>query len=92
MGDDWPVIVGDDRRFAAEHFAAVACEVLAGNGIKVLLTPGPTPTPVISYSVKANNGLAASTSTASHNPPEDCGFKVRDGRRRRHWPRRSQAD
>jgi phosphomannomutase len=44
---DRPVIVGYDRRFSAEHFAAAACEVLAGNGLRVLLTPGPTPTPVI---------------------------------------------
>ena len=77
-GADRPVIVGHDRRFSAEHFAAAACEVLAGNGLRVLLTPGPTPTPVISYSVKANGGLAALNITASHNPPEDCGFKVRD--------------
>ena len=72
------VIVGHDRRFSAEHFAASAAEVLAGNGLRVLLTPGPTPTPVISYSVTANNAVAAVNITASHNPPEDCGFKVRD--------------
>jgi phosphomannomutase len=77
-GGSGPVIVGHDRRFSAEHFAAAACEVLAGNGLRVLLTPGPTPTPVISYSVKANGGIAALNITASHNPPEDCGFKVRD--------------
>ena len=75
---DRPVIVGYDHRFSAEHFAAAACEVLAGNGLRVLLTPVPTPTPVISYSVPANNGIAALNITASHNPPEDCGFKVRD--------------
>lgn len=72
------VIVGHDRRFSAEHFAATAAEVLAGNGLRVLLTPGPTPTPVISFSVRANNAVAAVNITASHNPPEDCGFKVRD--------------
>ncbi len=72
------VIVGHDRRFSAEHFAATAAEVLTGNGLRVLLTPGPTPTPVISYSVKANHAVAAVNITASHNPPEDCGFKVRD--------------
>ena len=77
-GRQGPVVVGHDRRFSAEHFAAAACEVLAGNGFQVLLTPGPTPTPVISYSVKANQAIAALNITASHNPPEDCGFKVRD--------------
>ncbi len=77
-GQQGPVVVGHDRRFSAEHFAAAAAEVMAGNGFPVLLTPGPTPTPVISYSVKANQAIAALNITASHNPPEDCGFKVRD--------------
>ena len=77
-GRQGPVVVGYDRRFSADHFAAAACEVLAGNGFQVLLTPGPTPTPVISYSVKVNHAIAALNITASHNPPEDCGFKVRD--------------
>ena len=78
VGQLGSVVVGHDRRFSAEHFAATAAEVLAGNGLQVLLTPGPTPTPVISFSVKANQAVAAVNLTASHNPPEDCGFKVRD--------------
>lgn len=77
-GREGPVVVGHDRRFSAEHFAAAAGEVLAGNGFSVLLTPGPTPTPVISFSVRANGAIGAVNITASHNPPEDCGFKVRD--------------
>lgn len=77
-GRQGPVVVGYDMRFSAEHFAATACEVLAGNGIQVLLTDKATPTPVISFSVKANQAIAALNITASHNPPEDCGFKVRD--------------
>jgi phosphomannomutase len=75
---DASVIVGYDKRFAAEHFAAAAAEVLAGNGLKVFLTQTATPTPVISYSVPARGALGAVNITASHNPPEDCGFKVRD--------------
>jgi phosphomannomutase len=77
-GQEGTVVVGHDRRFSADHFAAEAAEVLAGNGFHVLLTPGPTPTPVISFSVKVHQALAAVNITASHNPPEDCGFKVRD--------------
>ncbi len=72
------VIVGHDKRFQAEHFAAAAAEVLAGNGIRVWLTQGATPTPAISYSVVAQGAGGAVNITASHNPPEDCGFKVRD--------------
>ncbi len=72
------VIVGYDHRFLAEHFAATAAEVLAGNGLHVFLTQTATPTPVISFSVGANRAAGAVNITASHNPPEDCGFKVRD--------------
>lgn len=72
------VVVGYDRRFASEYFAATAAEVLAANGFGVRLTDGPTPTPVISYSVVAQQAVAAINITASHNPPTDNGFKVRD--------------
>ena len=72
------VVVGHDRRFLAEHFAASAAEVLAGNGFHVLLTPEATPTPAISFSAKHRQALGAINLTASHNPPEDCGLKVRD--------------
>ena len=71
-----PVVIGHDRRFSAEHFAAAAAEVMAGNGFQVLLTPGPTPTPVISYSVQVNQAIAALNITASHNPPAYNGYKV----------------
>ncbi len=71
-------VVGHDRRFQAEDFAATTAEVLAGNGIQVWLTDGPTPTPAISYAVVDKQAGAAINITASHNPPWDCGFKVRD--------------
>jgi len=72
------VIVGYDKRFHSENFAAAAAEVLAGNGFKVFLTQDATPTPVISYAVIAKKAVGAINITASHNPPEDNGFKVRD--------------
>lgn len=75
--DRW-VVVGHDRRYQAEQFAAAAAEVLAGNGFKVYLTDGPTPTPVIAYSVVDKKAAAAINITASHNPYTDNGFKVRD--------------
>lgn len=77
-GTDRPVVVGYDRRFASEDFAAAAAEVLAGNGLRVLLTDGATPTPVIAYSVVVHQAAGAVNITASHNPPGDNGFKVRD--------------
>ncbi|HEV8538507.1 MAG TPA: phosphoglucomutase/phosphomannomutase family protein [Bacteroidota bacterium] len=72
------VVVGGDRRFNSEHFAAAAAEVLAGNGIPVHFCGGGVPTPVISFSVKARKAIGAINITASHNPPADNGFKVRD--------------
>ncbi|HUS94467.1 MAG TPA: phosphoglucomutase/phosphomannomutase family protein [Patescibacteria group bacterium] len=73
------VVIGYDKRFLADKFAATAAEVMAGNGIRVWLTDRATPTPTISYSVVDKQAGAAINITASHNPPEDCGFKVRDG-------------
>ena len=71
-------VIGYDQRFAAEHFAAAAAEGLAANGVPVWLTQSNTPTPAISYSVQAKGAAGAINITASHNPPGDCGFKVRD--------------
>ncbi|MEJ2208212.1 MAG: phosphoglucomutase/phosphomannomutase family protein [Anaerolineae bacterium] len=74
------VVVGYDRRFGSEHFSAAVAEVLAANGFRVRLTDKPSPTPVISYSVVAQEAVGAVNITASHNPPTDNGFKVRDER------------
>jgi phosphomannomutase len=71
-------VVGYDKRFHSENFALAVAEVMAGNGMKVLLTNGPTPTPVIAYAVVHNKAAGAINITASHNPPTDNGFKVRN--------------
>ena len=72
------VVVGHDKRFLGEDFAVAVAEVLAGNGLRVYLTDGASPTPVISYSVVARKAVGAVNVTASHNPYQDNGFKVRD--------------
>jgi alpha-D-glucose phosphate-specific phosphoglucomutase len=72
------VVVGYDKRFHSENFAAAAAEVLAGNGLNVYVTNGATPTPVIAYAVVDKKACGAVNITASHNPPTDNGFKVRD--------------
>lgn len=77
-GNGLPVVVGYDMRFGSEHFAATAAEVLAGNGLRVLLTEGATPTPAISFAVRHFQAAGAVNITASHNPPDDNGFKVRN--------------
>ena len=75
--DAW-VVVGYDKRFHSENFAAAVAEVLTANGLRVYLTQEATPTPVISYAVVEKGAVAAVNITASHNPPTDNGFKVRD--------------
>jgi alpha-D-glucose phosphate-specific phosphoglucomutase len=75
--NEW-VVVGHDKRFASEDFAAAAAEVLTGNGLNVYLTNGATPTPVIAFAVVNKKACGAVNITASHNPPTDNGFKVRD--------------
>jgi len=77
-GAEKGAIIGYDRRFNSEHFAAAAAEVVAANGIHVWLTQEATPTPVIAYSVVDHKAAGAINITASHNPPTDNGFKVRE--------------
>ena len=72
------VVIGYDKRFASEHFAAAAAEVLAAHDLRVWLTDSATPTPVIAYAVLDRQAVGAINITASHNPPTDNGFKVRD--------------
>ena len=75
--NEW-VVVGYDKRFQSEYFATAVSEVLAANKLRVLLTDGATPTPVISYSVVDKQAVGAVNITASHNPAIDNGFKVRN--------------
>jgi phosphomannomutase len=72
------IVVGYDKRFHSENFAAAVAEVLAGNGIRAYLTQDATPTPVIAYAVLTQKAAGAVNITASHNPPTDNGFKIRD--------------
>jgi phosphomannomutase len=75
---DRGVVIGYDRRFGSPDFAASAAEVMAGNDLSVWLTAHNTPTPTISYSAVEREAGGAINITASHNPPSDNGFKVRD--------------
>ena len=71
------VIVGYDRRFLAEDFAQVAAEALRENGFDVLLSESYAPTPAFSWAAKAHNALGALVLTASHNPAQYLGLKVK---------------
>ncbi|MFH1389238.1 MAG: hypothetical protein ABIH56_00710 [Candidatus Margulisiibacteriota bacterium] len=72
------IAIGYDNRANSEVFARVAAEVVSGAGIKAYLTKHSVPSPVVSYAVK-NRGLAAGIMiTASHNPPDYNGFKIKE--------------
>jgi len=77
-GREKGAVIGYDQRFHSENFAKAAAEVLAANGIPVKITERNTPTPVISYAIKHLQAAGGINITASHNPPTDNGFKVRD--------------
>ena len=72
------LVIGFDTRFASEDFAAAVAEVVAGNGIRVFLTPHATPTPVVSYGVLVKKAGAGVVITASHNAGQWNGFKIKD--------------
>ena len=69
------LIIGHDSRFMGEKFSAVAAEIGAKKGFRVLLCTGPTPTPTISHAIRSNNAAGGMNFTASHNPPEYQGIK-----------------
>ena len=71
------VVVAYDRRFASEHFAAAAAEVLLAHDIPVAFAAHAVPTQMSSYEVVERGAAAGIVITASHNPWTDNGFKVK---------------
>jgi len=71
------VVVGFDTRFNGELFARRAAEVLAANGLRVLLSKSYLPTPALSFAVTHYGAGGGVMLTASHNPPAYSGFKLK---------------
>lgn len=71
-----PFVIGYDYRFMSDKAAIWVSEVLAGNGIKVLLSKEATPTPAVMFITKDMNNDYGAMITASHNPYYFNGIKV----------------
>ena len=71
------VIIGYDCRFNGKMFAETTANILAQMGVRVYLTPGFSSTPMISFATERKKLSAGVIITASHNPPEYSGFKIK---------------
>lgn len=70
------IVIGYDGRKNSDVFAKDTAEIMAGAGIKAYLLPRALPTPVLAFALQKLDATGGVMVTASHNPPQDNGYKV----------------
>ena len=76
-GQDASVLIGYDTRFRGRDFTLHAARVMASMGVRVVVSDTHAPTPAVSWGTLKYGHQAGIVITASHNPPEYSGFKIK---------------